>query len=101
MGAFTHDNDADAKALGVFDDWREITIVGDKDQGGRRLGSSHELHGVDGEAHVGRIFPRRITALVDEFEGGPIEGGRAPAAEPAIEIAISPGASEGSGADET
>ena len=98
--AFAHDHDADAEALGVFDHRREITVVRHEDERRGWVGSRHQFDGVDRQAHVGGVLARRVATLVDEFEFWPVLGEGAPAAEAALEVAISPGGRNGRFTDE-
>ena len=100
MGAFAHHDDADAEALGVLDHRREIAVVRDEDERRGRIRAGHQLHGVDRQAHVGRVLAGRVAALVDEVQFGPVLGGGAPAAEAAVEVAVGAGGGDLRFADE-
>jgi hypothetical protein len=100
VGALAHHDDADAEALRVFDHRGEVAVVRDEDERRGRIRSGHQLHGVDRQAHVGRVLPGGIAALVDELEFGPFLGGGAPAAEASVEIAIGAGGGDLRLADE-
>ena len=91
--AFAHHDDADAEALGVFDDRREVAVVRDEDERRGRIGAGHQLHGVNRQAHISGVLAGRVAPLVDEVEFGPVLGGGAPATEAAVEVAV--GASGG------